>query len=197
MPKSSSVPIVVPQVEHARLPAQYAAQVWIDFDGTLAGRDVLDDLIRNYSRDDSWKMIEEQWQAGLIGSRQCLEQQLALVRVGGEELGHYLDSVELDPGALGLLKLLKKFHVPVAVLSDGIDHFIKRILKNHGVMHLPVRSNTIERQADRMRVLCPHSNASCTSASAHCKCASATALGRGGRGTIYIGDGRSDLCAAR
>ena len=31
----------------------------------------------------------------------------------------------------------------------------------------------------------------------HCKCGSAEALHRPGRKTIYIGDGRSDLCAAR
>jgi 2-hydroxy-3-keto-5-methylthiopentenyl-1-phosphate phosphatase len=125
------------------LPAAENAQVWIDFDGTLSRRDVLDDLIRTYAVNESWKMIEEQWQAGQIGSRQCLEQQLALVQVDDAELGRYLDSVELDPGAIALLKLLKKFHVPVAVLSDGIDLFIKRILKNHDVAHLPVRSNTI------------------------------------------------------
>jgi 2-hydroxy-3-keto-5-methylthiopentenyl-1-phosphate phosphatase len=179
------------------VPPADSAQVWIDFDGTLSRRDVLDDLIRNFAVNESWKMIEEQWQAGQIGSRQCLERQLGLVNVGDEELAEYLDAVELDPGAIALLKLLKKFHVPVAVLSDGIDLFIKRILKNNGVSHLPVRSNTIERTGERMKVICPHSSASCTSASAHCKCSSASALGRAGRGTIYIGDGRSDLCAAR
>jgi 2-hydroxy-3-keto-5-methylthiopentenyl-1-phosphate phosphatase len=197
MPKSSSVPIVVSQVEHAHLPAPYAAQVWIDFDGTLAGRDVLDDLIRNFSRDDSWKMIEERWQAGLIGSRQCLEQQLALLDLSNEELGNFLDSVPLDPGAVALLKFLEKHDVPAAILSDGVDRFIRRIIRRHGITKLAIRSNTITRKGRSMELHCPHSNANCSSASAHCKCGSAEAIGDASRGTIYIGDGRSDLCASR
>src|SRR4051794_35276801 len=156
MPKSSSVPIVVPQIDHPRLPAAQAAQVWIDFDGTLAGRDVLDDLIRRFSRDDSWKMIEERWQAGLIGSRQCLEQQLALLDLSNEELNAFLDSVPLDPGAVGLLQFLAKFNVPTAILSDGIDRFIRKIIRRHGVTNLPVRSNTITRKGRSMELHCPH-----------------------------------------
>jgi 2-hydroxy-3-keto-5-methylthiopentenyl-1-phosphate phosphatase len=197
MPKLTSVPIVLPQIEHRQLPAAQAAQVWIDFDGTLAGRDVLDDLIRRFSRDDSWKMIEERWQAGLIGSRQCLEQQLALLDLSNEELNAFLDSVPLDPGAVGLLKFLEKFEVPAAILSDGIDRFIRKIIRRHGVTNLPVRSNTIRRKGRSMELHCPHSKESCSSASAHCKCGSAEAIGDVNRGTIYIGDGRSDLCASR
>src|SRR2546423_5439290 len=102
MPKSSLVIVTIPRIAQPPIPRAEAAQVWIDFDGTLAGRDVLDDLIRRFSIDDSWKMIEERWQAGLIGSRQCLEQQLALLDLSNEELNGFLDSVPLDPGAVNL-----------------------------------------------------------------------------------------------
>src|SRR4051812_5213105 len=101
------------QPKQSVLPGPRSAQVWIDFDGTLSRRDVLDDLIRTFSINESWKMIEEQWQAGLIGSRQCLEQQLALVDVSEDDLDAFLADVDLDPGALGLLKYLSKHEVPV------------------------------------------------------------------------------------
>jgi 2-hydroxy-3-keto-5-methylthiopentenyl-1-phosphate phosphatase len=196
-PAFNCSPVAAPARVPAQVPRPDEAQVWIDFDGTLSRRDVLDDLIRTYSVNESWKLVEEQWQAGLIGSKQCLERQLALVEISDEELNDFLDGVDLDAGAVPLLKLLNKHKVPVAVLSDGIDWFIKRVLLRHGIKNLEVRSNTVVRNDRKIELQCPHHVTQCKSGSAHCKCGSAKALGEVTRGSIYIGDGRSDLCAAR
>jgi 2,3-diketo-5-methylthio-1-phosphopentane phosphatase len=179
-----------------QLPPPQQAQVWIDFDGTITQRDLLDDLIVQYAVDDSWKQIEQQWQAGEIGSRQCLAGQFALVRIGEAELEKFLDSVRLDPGCMPLLALLNKLAIPHAILSDGIDHFIARTLKQHQ-LNVPIRSNTIDRTTMGMALRCPLQRANCRSAAAHCKCGSIEEIGSGGRVSIYIGDGRSDLCPAR
>jgi 2,3-diketo-5-methylthio-1-phosphopentane phosphatase len=184
-------------LDGGRLPPAEAAQVWIDFDGTLSEIDVLDGVVRRFARDESWREIERLWKAGAIGSRQCIERELALVEVSDEQLMAFLDSIGLDRGAVELVQLLDRWNVPVTVLSDGIDLFIRHILGRHGLGRLPVRSNTIVRRGKGMELRCPFHNSECPSAAAHCKCASAQALGQPGRRSIYIGDGRSDLCAAR
>jgi 2-hydroxy-3-keto-5-methylthiopentenyl-1-phosphate phosphatase len=179
------------------VPPPAETQVWIDFDGTITQKDVLDELIRGYAIDESWKLAEQQWQEGAIGSQECLSRQFAVVRIGEQELDRFLDTIPLDDGIFALLKLLDRFHVPYAVLSDGVDRFIKRLFQRNGLDRVPVRCNTIIRDGDAMALSCPHGSPACESAAAHCKCASMLALASGARKSIFIGDGRSDLCPSR
>lgn len=179
------------------VPPAGLSQVWLDFDHTLTRQDVLDELIARYAVDESWREIEHRWERGEIGSRECLGGQLDLVRIAPAQLKALLDGIVLDPGALRLFKVLESERVPVVVLSDCIDQFIQRILGRHGLGRVPVRANAAAIRADRVELLCPHANPRCTSAAAHCKCASIDALGRPDRRSLYVGDGRSDLCAAR
>jgi 2,3-diketo-5-methylthio-1-phosphopentane phosphatase len=172
-------------------------QVWLDFDGTITRRDVIDELLQRYSIDDSWKTFEQQWQASLIGSRQCLEEQFDLIRISQDELDNFLDGVELDTGFFSLLMLLNSLAVPVAILSDSVDVFIMRILQRHGVKNVPVRSNTMVRHSLEIELCCPYGDPKCECGAAHCKCSSIRAIGDPKRKSIYIGDGISDLCPAR
>jgi 2,3-diketo-5-methylthio-1-phosphopentane phosphatase len=179
------------------LPEPDSSQVLIDFDGTISRIDVLDRLIERFAPDGSWKDIEEKWQAGLIGSRECLSEEFAMLRVRKEQVRDLLSKIPLDPGVTGLFEMLEAAEVPVAILSDGVDFFIQRLLARVGLAHIPVRANAIRHQGDRIELRCPHSNACCESAAAHCKCASMKDFSLPGRKSIYIGDGRSDLCPAR
>jgi len=181
----------------AGIPPAERCQVWIDFDGTITTKDVLDELIGHYAADDSWRKAEELWQRGEIGSRECLERQFAVVKIGNDDLESFLDRIKPDPGAVALFALLHRASVPHAVLSDGVDLFIQWVLGRNGIQPAAVRSNTIERAGDRMSLRCPWSDKDCQSASAHCKCASMAALSQKNRKSIYIGDGRSDLCPSR
>jgi 2,3-diketo-5-methylthio-1-phosphopentane phosphatase len=171
-------------------------QVWLDFDGTVTRQDVIDELLQRYSIDDSWKTFEQRWQAGLIGSRQCLEAQFDLLRISQEELDSFLDRVELDTGFFSLLMLLNSLAVPVAILSDSVDMFIMRILRRHGIKDVPIRSNTMVRHSLGIELCCPYSDPKCECEAAHCKCSSIRAIGDPRRRSIYIGDGISDLCPA-
>jgi 2-hydroxy-3-keto-5-methylthiopentenyl-1-phosphate phosphatase len=192
------------------VPPSHEAQVWIDFDGTITRLDVLDELIRAFAVDDSWKAAEQQWQEGSIGSRECLGRQFAVVRATDADLDRFLDAIPVDDGVFPLIRLLDRVGVRYAVLSDGIDRFIRHLFRRHGLEDVTVRSNTIERplhDSERMALRCPHGSEACESAAAHCKCASMEALARkparnrrrrGSRGGwIYTGDGRSDLCPSR
>ena len=180
------------------VPAADCCQVWVDFDGTITRTDVLDELIRRHAGDDSWRAVEADWQAGRIGSRECLSRQLATVRATDDDLDRLLADVPLDPGAARLFAVLAAAGVPAAVVSDGIDRFIAPLLARAGLGHVPVRSNGIVRDGPAMALTCPHASPDCRSAAAHCKCGSIAALTTEGRDRhVYVGDGRSDLCPAR
>lgn len=179
------------------VPPPGRSHVWIDFDGTITQQDVLDELITRYAIDDSWQRVEQQWQAGAIGSRECLSRQLAVVSIPDSAIDAFLDSIQLDPGLITLINLLDRHNVPVTVLSDGLDRFIGPLLARSGLGQLKFRSNTFDRKDGKLQLLCPFANADCESASAHCKCKSIADLSVDDREGIYIGDGRSDLCPSR
>jgi 2-hydroxy-3-keto-5-methylthiopentenyl-1-phosphate phosphatase len=172
-------------------------QVWLDFDGTVTRKDVIDELLQRYSIDDSWKTFEQQWQAGLIGSRQCLKEQFGVIRISQDELDNFLDGVELDTGFFSLLTLLNSLAVPVVILSDSVDAFIMRILQRHGIKDVPIRSNTMVRHSLGIELCCSYSDPKCECGAAHCKCSSIRAVGDPRRKSIYIGDGISDFCPAQ
>src|SRR5438270_5490076 len=109
IPRRSPAPAVDAQ---SLLPPPADTQVWIDFDGTITQKDVLDELIRRYAVDDSWQLVEQQWQEGLIGSQECLSRQFAVVRVSDAELERFLDTIPLDDGIFPMLRLLDRFGVP-------------------------------------------------------------------------------------
>jgi len=180
-----------------KIPQPQVCQVWLDFDGTITRQDVLDELIKKFSIDDSWKIIEEKWQKGLIGSRRCLQEQFDLLRVSPEQLERTLDGIELDEGIFTLLELLESQHVPVMVISDSVDVFIRRILHRNGITKLTFRSNGMVHQDSRLKLQCSDDKTACRFEAAHCKCRTVEVAGDPKRRNIYIGDGRSDLCPAR
>jgi 2,3-diketo-5-methylthio-1-phosphopentane phosphatase len=196
---SDSVSIVVPP---------QGVQVWVDFDNTVTTQDVLDHLIAGYAVDEAWRAAEAEWGEGKIGSFECLSRQFACIRISPIELEMFLGTIRTDPGLLSLLSVLtqakREGMADFAILSDGVGSFIRTVLGRVagvggiGVSdEVTIRSNEIEHEGERLMLKCPLQDRSCTSAAAHCKCASARSLSTPGRPWIYIGDGRSDLCPAR
>ena len=179
------------------LPEPQATQVWFDFDGTISRQDVLDELVNRFSRNESWRLVEERWKAGLIGSEACLREEFSLLEISDNDLYDFIDQVEIDPGFIPLIAMLRQNHVPFAILSDGIEKFIRGILNRFNAGDIEIRANRITRKNQQLHLVCPHKAEFCLSAAAHCKCRSAGKLRIGRRKTVYIGDGRSDICPAR
>ena len=59
-----------------RLPPPDGLEIWLDFDGTLTQADVVDALVRRYAASEHWRELEYAWQAGRIGSRECLSRSI-------------------------------------------------------------------------------------------------------------------------
>ncbi len=167
---------------------------FFDFDNTLTSFDVLDDIVQRFSVDDGWIPWERDWAAGKIGSRECLTQQLRSVRVSRERLTSYLADIELDPHFFRLLAFLKKEGAGPVIVSDSFSFFIKTILSNNGISGVKVFANGLTFSGEVLKPSFPYFNGSC-SRCAHCKKARLAEIA-GGKKTVYVGDGRSDMCAA-
>jgi len=170
--------------------------VFFDFDNTITTRDVFDDMLLKFSKDDSWKDLEERWKNEEIGSRQCLEGQIKTISVTKRALDEYLGRIELDPYFKRLIRLLRARRIKTVVLSDNFDYILSRILRKNGIRNLRIYSNKAKFVGDRLIPRFPFVDKNC-GVCAHCKKKNVLSNINGHSVTIYIGDGQSDICPAR
>jgi 2,3-diketo-5-methylthio-1-phosphopentane phosphatase len=168
---------------------------FFDFDNTITSFDVLDDIIAQFAANDDWKALEKDWQEGKIGSRSCLEGQIGGIRVEREALLKYLAGIKIDPYFKKLLALLRRKKIESLIVSDSFSFFIREILKCNGINKIGICANEIELENNRLTPSFPHGNMDCPDC-AHCKKRHVFERRYHGKRVVYIGDGRSDFCAA-
>jgi 2-hydroxy-3-keto-5-methylthiopentenyl-1-phosphate phosphatase len=169
-------------------------RVLCDFDGTISVADTTDAIFDRFA--PSWRTIETLWEAGEIGSAECMRRQIELMDVSAEELDEALDELEIDPTFPAFVQFCDAAKIELEVVSDGVDYFIRRILKYAALTHLPVRANhLIRRGARRYSLSHPYQAEDCATRAGTCKCTHAP-TGRVPGYTILIGDGRSDFCVS-
>ena len=172
--------------------------VLCDFDGTIALEDVTDSLLLRFGR-PGWDVLEADWRAGSIGSRQCMAGQIALLDCSEDELREHLAAVTIDSHFGAFVAKVKARGWPLVVVSDGLDFAISEVLRRYGLAQLPVVANRLLPDGPRRwRLEFPHARPDCSSASGNCKCAWARPpFAPKHQPVLMIGDGASDFCVAR
>lgn len=165
-----------------------------DFDGTVSVEDITDSVLERFGR-PGWQDIEQAWKRGEIGSRECMERQIALIDASREEFDAHLDGMAIDRAFPAFAEAVREAGMPMAIVSDGLDHAIRRILGHYGLADLPILANRLEPVGARgWKLGFPHASATCRSG--HCKCATAGNAAAARRRVLVIGDGASDFCVA-
>ena len=175
-------------------------RIFCDFDGTIARVDTTD-LVLTRLADPTWEDLEERWTRGEITAAECMRGQVALIGGDDDALNAVLDGVALADGFAEFVAWCQANAVPLTVVSDGVDHFIARILGRHGLEHLPVIANRLVGNAELGRRLeQPWSRAGCAAGSGVCKCQVAVRSDDRANAPddlmVFIGDGRSDFCVS-
>jgi 2-hydroxy-3-keto-5-methylthiopentenyl-1-phosphate phosphatase len=119
--------------------------VFVDFDGTIASLDTTDLLLERFAAPE-WRQIEDDWKAGLIGSRECLVRQIDLVRATRADLDDFIAHIEIDPGFPAFVELCREQGHDVTIVSDGLDRTVEAVLKRHD-LDLPFYANHLEWRA--------------------------------------------------
>jgi 2-hydroxy-3-keto-5-methylthiopentenyl-1-phosphate phosphatase len=163
-----------------------------DFDGTIATEDVTDLVLGRFAL-PAWRDIEARWEAGAIDSAECMREQVRLIRAEQDEIDEFLGQVDIDPGFMDFKRFCDRSGIEVVIVSDGVDHFIHRVLALHEVSGIRIVANRLIVTESGFDLAFPHARADCRFASGVCKCA----VLKGAAPHVFIGDGRSDFCAAR
>jgi 2,3-diketo-5-methylthio-1-phosphopentane phosphatase len=166
--------------------------VFLDFDGTITRRDTCVHLLERLAPAD-WRRFSDAYAAGTIGSRECIQEEWALVRDAGEDvLRAVAAEVSVDPSFLALVGGLRAAGADVTVVSDGFGFHAEAVCQNAGV---PVITNAVEWSTGELTF--PNLDRCCPcSTCGTCKQAPIKEAGRRGRTTVFVGDGISDRKAA-
>lgn len=167
--------------------------VFVDFDGTIVPQDVTDMLLERFAA-PAWHDVEQEWQQGRIGSRECLARQVDLIRATPAELHAAISGITIDRGFPDFVETCSRYGVGISVMSDGFDLVIKQVLHRAG-LPLATRANHLEHAGKgRWRVTFPLARDDCAVLAGNCKCEATRPFGDAVK--IVIGDGLSDFCLA-
>jgi len=182
-----------PGVEGPRL------QILLDFDGTLVDPNVAIVLVEQFCPDGKRVAheVDEELHAGHITLREAWARQVALLPPARlDEMTEFVvREVPLRQGADRLLGLLRKFEVPTAIVSGGLEFFIRPVLAREGIRY-PLFADGVEYDSDaRLRVVHPYGHPTCRLCGI-CKANVTVGFATPGVSTVFIGDGSTDKYAA-
>lgn len=168
--------------------------IFSDFDGTIARRDVGNRLFHHFSGGRSEGPVAR-WRAGELDSQECLKQEADVIRdLTAREFFEFVEGFELDSTFGEFVSLLQEHHIPLYILSDGLDLYIQHLLQKNGLDGLTVFANRARFDNGRLKVDWPYAAHSCGKCG-NCKGYHIRRLTSTRQKAIYIGDGQSDLCA--
>lgn len=171
-------------------------RIYTDFDATISINDVADTLFAEYAITD-WKQPIKEWKEGLISSKELYLQEFAIVRITAEQLHQFCDDQPIDQYFAEFTRYCQTQNYPISVLSDGMDYYIKRILKNNGLDFLHISANSMRFISnDQIEPLFPHFGKGCTNC-ANCKGYHIKKEKKEDELIVFIGDGNSDICGIK
>ena len=172
--------------------------VFCDFDGTISKLDVGYNIFHHFSNGKNDLLLPD-WKEGRLSTRDCLRMEAELVNASADEILAFIDQFEIDPGFSDFVKLCHENNVPLSIVSDGLDFYIKHILAKYNFSHLNVVSNIGILENNGISIKFPHDNISCKRCGI-CKGEKIDIFTQNKSEeyrTIFVGDGYSDACAAK
>ncbi len=169
--------------------------VFCDFDGTIARRDIGYHLFHHFSGGRNDELVPR-WKSGQLTTRDCLLQEAAMVTATPREIYRFLDGFELNRGFAEFVQLCQSQKTDLIVTSDGLEFYIRYVLKRHGISGLPVLANVGKLHGGGLTVEFPYDNKSCDRCG-NCKGERIREYRSGNTSTriVFVGDGYSDACA--
>ena len=167
----------------------------VDFDGTACSVDVGGALLDRFG-DPGWAEYDLAVDRGEIGLRHALREQAAMIHGDLEEMVAYaVEHCPLDATFARFVAWAEEQELPLTIVSDGFALYIAPILSAAGLERIPVITNEIRFDGDRLRLLYPSGHPECVGCGT---CKMRAVLGaREQRGAVaFVGDGLADRYGA-
>ncbi|MFC1981847.1 MtnX-like HAD-IB family phosphatase [Chloroflexota bacterium] len=166
-----------------------------DFDGTII-RNNLSVLLREQYACGDWQKIDSDYLHGHLTVEQSNKLQFAFIKEPKERLQEFvLQHIELRPGFVEFVRYCQGSAIPFAIVSNGLDFYIEPVLVEIGMPDIELHCGRTSFSRDGIDVSYhdPEGNV----LNHGFKKKYLTWLKKRGTKIIYLGDGLSDLEAAR
>ena len=167
-----------------------------DFDGTIATEDVGDLFFTIFTQGKALPVIQL-WESGKIDSREMYLRDLQFLSVSKNQLNDFIAARSLDPTFGTFFDFCAANDIPVSILSDGMDLYIKPILERNHLSALTVYCNELHWNGEqKLEINFPYFEHTCGRC-ANCKGYQIRRLREKDDFIIFVGDGYSDLCGIK
>ncbi len=172
-------------------------RVFCDFDGTVARQDIGNALFTHFAGDIAHD-IAQRYVRGEMTARECLLAEAAAAgKVSPEELSRFVANFPVDEHFREFKEFCASRNIPLTILSDGLDFYIERVLRQNGVGDCVYYGNRLEFIAGEggttMGVSFPYTDSECRFCG-NCKRNHMLTLSGDEDIIVYVGDGISDRC---
>jgi len=168
---------------------------FIDFDGTITKKDSCIAVAKAFAK-GNWENIDSRWQNKELTTKEAARETFRMFETDKEKFTQFLlDEIEIDDYFITFFKHCTKMGYKMYILSDGYDFHIKTILEKYNI-DLPYYANKLMISDNKFDLETIYSSIDCNQCGT-CKTQLIKKL-RPNKGlTVYIGDGYSDMCAAK
>lgn len=171
-----------------------------DFDGTITVRDCLNLIVQEFAP-EAWQTIEPRLRAREIGLLEAIVEEFHHVRVTEREAVEFVMAhTRIREGFPEFVAWSERGGHEIAIVSAGFRVLIDPLLAAAGLSHVRVWAGDAHFTTEGTDIWYPPSLRDCASRCGLCKedvVAALLATSSHPRPLVHVGDGLSDLCAAR
>lgn len=171
-------------------------KIYSDFDGTITLYDTWIEMGERFIQDKvKWAEVIKSFEEQKIGARECFLAECRLIRdFDIDEFNRIIDSQRLDPQFVSFYEFCSLNNIPLTILSEGMDYYISRILKNYN-LNIPFYANKFVylEAENKIGLEFPYSDSDC----GKCGTSKRNILMNqtaDNEISVFIGDGFSDAC---
>ena len=172
--------------------------IFCDFDGTITMNDNIMAIMKKFAPPE-WETIKDQILGQEITIQQGVTQLFHLLSTSKKEeiIQFVLGQAEIRDGFGEFVDYTKEHHIPLFIVSGGIDFFVKPLLQNF-IAEQHIYCNQSDFSGDTISIQWPHScDSLCLNGCGCCKPSIIRKVSDENSYKIVIGDSITDLQAAK
>lgn len=172
--------------------------VFTDFDGTITRDDIGSTMFKVFGNPEESAASFHKSYKGLISMQESWKRSCATVgSLSPAAFDSFVECQEIDIGFRRFEMYCSAKSIPIHILSDGFDLYIRHLLQREQLSHLPFYSNTLVIEPDgTITPRFPYTDEECIMC-ANCKRNHLLTKSGDENVIVYIGNGFSDQCPSK